>query len=161
MTGSAFARASRCSRPFGLGWWVDRLRPVLDEFVQTAKGRPSLEFWQAICKPKKAYGAEKITGWIADLFPYLGDSPNRSRSPVFGCERRDWAIAVEDGMSTAGFPSGLSSVPVKLNPPGGATMAVDLVAGFFAVEQNSHNCAPSLVISWAVTERAPEKPIMI
>ena len=43
---------------FGLEWWVARLRPVLDEFVRTAEGHPSREFWQAIYKPKQAYGAE-------------------------------------------------------------------------------------------------------
>jgi hypothetical protein len=59
---------------YDLVWWVARLRPILDEFIQTAMGRPNREFWQAIYKPKKAYAATAVTGWIADLFPYLNDA---------------------------------------------------------------------------------------
>ncbi len=62
---------------FGLEWWTRRLRPILDEFVETAKGRPNLRFWQAIYKPQDAYGDSSVTGWIVDLFPYLGNAPKR------------------------------------------------------------------------------------
>jgi hypothetical protein len=47
---------------FGLDWWVSRLRPILDEFVHAADGKPDREFWQAIYKPKKFYFAESATG---------------------------------------------------------------------------------------------------
>lgn len=33
---------------FGLSWWTDRVRPILDQFVATAEGEPDVEFWQAI-----------------------------------------------------------------------------------------------------------------
>ena len=59
------------------------------------------------------------------------------------------------------FPSGLSSVPVTLVSPGGDDKEADLVAGFFAVEENSDDLALSPVISWSVTERAPEKPVIV
>ncbi len=54
---------------YDLGWWVDRLRPILDEFVRTTEGSPDREFWQAIYKPQRAYVTTSVTGWIADLFP--------------------------------------------------------------------------------------------
>jgi Domain of unknown function (DUF4419) len=57
---------------YGLQWWVSRLRPILDEFVLAAEGHPTREFWQAIYKPAQAYGTKVVTGWITDLFPYLG-----------------------------------------------------------------------------------------
>jgi len=53
---------------YELEWWVSRLRPILDEFVLTAGGYPTPEFWKAIYKPEKAYGDEGATGWITDLF---------------------------------------------------------------------------------------------
>ena len=59
---------------FGLEWWTSRLAPILDEFVATANGAPNLSFWQAIYKPQRAYVSEMATGWIADLFPYLGNA---------------------------------------------------------------------------------------
>ena len=85
---------------FDLGWWVKRLRPIVDEFILTAQGQPNQEFWQAIYKPKQAYGATSVTGWIADLFPYLGEAPTRRRNHVFAWERQDWAVPIEQGVST-------------------------------------------------------------
>ncbi len=161
---------------FGLEWWVARLRPVLDEFIRTAEGHPSREFWQAIYKPKQAYGAESVTGWIADLFPYLNDSPERRRNHIFEFERQDWAVPVEKGVKTGfglgepgsekgvgkeSFPSGLASVPVNLSFLNGSTNKIDLVAGFLAVEQDPEDLALSPVIGWSVAESAPAKPVLI
>ncbi len=86
---------------YGLEWWAARLRPILDEFVRTAAGTPNRTFWQAIYKPKRAYGTFSVTGWIADLFPYLGDAPGkRERSHVFSHVREDWALPVPQGVSS-------------------------------------------------------------
>ena len=60
---------------YDLDWWTSRLAPILDEFVATANGEPDLEFWQAIYKPQPTYGAELVSGWIGDLFPYLFSAP--------------------------------------------------------------------------------------
>ncbi len=159
----------------GLEWWAARLRPILDEFVRTVQGHPSLLFWQAIYKPRKAYGTDTVTGWIADFFPYLGDAPDRRRNHVFKFDREDWAIPVEAGVKTRGepgaekgvapgsFPSGLSSVPVKLSFSGNEhpELALDFVAGFFGIEQDAVDLALSPLVSWSVTERAPEQPVLI
>ncbi|MBV9158858.1 MAG: DUF4419 domain-containing protein [Acidobacteriaceae bacterium] len=160
---------------FDLEWWVGRLRPILDEFIQTVKGRPAAEFWQAIYKPKKAYGVSSVTGWIADLFPYLGDAPARRRNHIFEHKRENWAVPVdkgvqthptvseagaEKGVGTNSFPSGLSSVPVKVTFMDDSTCMLDLVGGFLAVEQ-AEDLALSPVISWCVTQPAPKTPVVI
>jgi hypothetical protein len=161
---------------YELGWWIARLRPIVDEFVRTVKGAPDREFWQAIYKPRDTYGATTVTGWIADLFPYLDDGPKRQRNHVFDHQRERWSVAVENGVETdhltfdpeadkgpplESFPSGLSSVPVTLSFPDGSRREVDLVAGYFAVEQNPADLSLSPVIMWAVTEPAPTTPILI
>jgi len=160
---------------FGLEWWVARLRAIVDEMIRTVGGSPDPRFWQAIYKPKQSYGI-RVTGWIADLFPYLGEAPHRRRSHVFQYERLDWAIPVDSGVDTGPmwpepgaemgvepkrFPSGLCSVPVQLNFPSGTDAGVDLVAGFIAVEQDPEDLALSPVISCSVAERAPEKPVLV
>jgi hypothetical protein len=161
---------------FGLTWWVKRLRPILDEFVHTAEGNADRAFWQAIYKPKKAYGDHTVTGWLADLFPYLNDAPERRRNHILQYEREDWAVPIVHGVDTAfglgdlgadkgvgqkSFPSGLASVPVNLKFPSGTSEGLDLVAGFFGVEQSADDLAVSPVIGWAVVEPAPSKPILI
>jgi hypothetical protein len=160
---------------YRLGWWVTRLRPILDEFVRTVEGEPNLEFWQAICKPKRAYGDKSITGWMADLFPYLNDAPKRCRSHVFEYERENWAVAIEQGVRMSGFgepgadqgvrtsrfPSGLASVPVKLKLTADSTGMIDLVAGFFGVAQDPEDLALTPVIGWSVVEPVPAKSIRV
>src|ERR1700683_3390361 len=143
---------------YGLEWWISRLRPILDEFVLTAAGHPTAEFWKAIYKPEQAYGGEAATGWITDLFPYLGDAPGRRRNPAFEQDRHDWALPVRKGVQPASFPSGLSSVPVKGEFNNGSRYDVGFVAGFFAMEQDPSDLALSPVIGWSVAEPPPPAP---
>ena len=79
---------------YKMEWWVKRLRPIFDELVSTAQGRPNPQFWRAIYKPKEAYGGDVITGWLADLFPYLGLEAKKRRSHVLDCDRHNWALKV-------------------------------------------------------------------
>jgi hypothetical protein len=153
---------------FELDWWTSRLRPILDEFVHSAMGRPDTEFWQAIYKPKRAYAATAVTGWIADLFPYLGDAPHIRKNHVLENPRERWAIPIdtaprrhtpfdagaEKGVRQNSFPSGLTSVPVNVAFANGTKMDLDLVAGFLGVEQDEADLSLSPVISWAVAPRA-------
>jgi hypothetical protein len=158
---------------FDLDWWIVRLRPILDEFVRTLEGHPNLEFWRAIYKPKQAYAQEIVTGWIADLFPYLNDAPERQRNHILEHKREGWAVPVEkgiemrfnpdasEGVSRKRFPSGLASVPVDLKFPDGSSNPFDLVAGFLAVEQRQSDLALSPVIGWSLAERPPAVPVGI
>jgi hypothetical protein len=152
---------------YGLEWWVSRLRPILDEFVLAAEGHPTQSFWQAIYKPKVAYGDQVATGWVTDLFPYLGDAPGRRKNHVFNHVRHNWALTVDHGVETANpfldpltsmgaklksFPSGLSSARIKVSLPDGSSTSLDLVAGFLAVSQNPSDLALSQLVSWCVAE---------
>jgi hypothetical protein len=140
---------------FELEWWVERLRPILDEFVRAASGHPDREFWRGIYKFRPArgpYDSMKVTGWVVDLFPYLGDAPERKRSDAFepGASRE---------VSAGGFPSGLCSVEVDLKLTDNneriiATQKLDLVAGLLGVEQ-SEDAAVSPVIGWCLARQAP------
>jgi hypothetical protein len=146
---------------YDLEWWVSRLRPIFDQFVATAEGHPKKEFWQAIYKPVQAYGAEVATGWITDLFPYLGDAPRRGRNHVLEQARKDWALPMRVGVGTKAFPSGLSSAPVKVQCVDGSSADLDLVAGFFGVRQNVADLALSPAIGWCVTEPPPKTPVPV
>lgn len=70
----------------GMGWWKEKLMPVLDELVLTAEGHPDQTFWRGIVmqneRPEeinsaiscKAKGYRKkatmFDGWFLTLFPY-------------------------------------------------------------------------------------------
>jgi hypothetical protein len=143
---------------FGLDWWVKRLRPILQEFVRAAEGRPNPEFWRAIFKFRpatKPYDPEMVTGWVVDLFPYLGDLPGRRRNPVFddGAKRE---------VAAGAFPSGLCSVPVQLKLLDEyrqivETQHLELVAGLLGVQQGQMDATVSPAISWVVARPAATK----
>lgn len=139
---------------YGLAHWTDRLGPILEGLVRTAEGAPPLDFWQSICKPEQAYGAERITGWLADLFPYLrahGDSsatlPNQRLALP-----RNAATAV--GFTTAEFPRGCTHAPVKLQDPSGESLGmVVLHGGLMGVRVDESGLTPCP--GWAVAEPDP------
>jgi hypothetical protein len=145
---------------FGLGWWVSRLRPILDEFVETASGHPRAEFWQAIYKPREAYARYLATGWITDLFPYLGDASPRWRNSTLENDREGMAVSPRNGINLKAFPSGLASVPLKIQFPG-YSVDGDLVAGYFGVRQNPADLALKPALGWCVTEPRPHEPVII
>jgi hypothetical protein len=77
---------------YGLGWWTDRLLVICDGLIQTAVGQPPRLFWQHIYKPRKIYGGEVVTGWLADLFPYMRHSLCDTavvRNPILDKRRPD------------------------------------------------------------------------
>jgi len=95
---------------------------------------------------------------------------------VFKHERRDWALGVDEGVETrnvlfsplagkgvsvASFPSGLASARVELTLADGSRADVDLVAGFFGVEQKRADASLAPVIGWCVAELPPENPIVL
>jgi len=137
---------------YDLGSWISRLRPIFDEFVRTAEGYPDRDFWKAICKPEATYGGQVITGWIADLFPYLRRPSGLVWNWVLGQQRTNWGVP--GGVAPACFPSGLSRVPVKLTDFGTELGTVLLLAGFFGMGQRPDDSALYPIISWAVTNVA-------
>jgi hypothetical protein len=139
---------------YDLEWWISRVRPILDEFVRTAEGKPDRAFWRAIYKPEKVYASELVTGWVADLFPYLGGEEKQS-SRTLEKPRVDWIVPVHNGVATNSFGSGISRVPVKLM--GRASGRVDVMGGYFGIGQDATTRALFPIISWAVVESPPHR----
>ncbi len=139
---------------YHLEWWTDRLKPLCDAFVETAKGAASLSFWRNIYKPKEIYGGEVITGWLADFFPYVQDPITHAatvRNPILETPRHE--LRTEHGLSPRMLPTGLSQAPFKLEVkdiPG--VHELDLVAGFVGVTQDLRSGKLRPEIGWAVLE---------
>ncbi len=70
---------------YDLAWWTERLEPICAGLILTSEGQPPHSFWQQLYKPYDQYGGEVVTGWIADLFPYINDAKQRPtlRNPLF------------------------------------------------------------------------------
>ena len=136
----------------GLGDWAARLAPILDQFVAAASGRVDGKFWRAIYSPKEAYGGDVVTGWIAELFPYLRDNlsdrPTRP-NPMLAMTRSD--VRRKDGIEPRSFPSGLSAAPFRLWIAGTA-QSKEIVGGFVGVRQHETTLALEPIVAWAVRD---------
>ncbi|MBX9256733.1 DUF4419 domain-containing protein [Desmonostoc muscorum CCALA 125] len=151
---------------YDLNWWTARLMPICREFVETASGRPSLEFWRCIYKPEPVYGVELITGWLTDLFPYVKHPVTKApsvRNPVLEIDRcelpntsasESFFKQVAHGISPESLPLGISQVPFRLITKDGKEYSLELLAGFIGVHQDSKLQTLQPEIGWAVREQS-------
>jgi hypothetical protein len=139
---------------FHLDWWTDRLKPICDGFIATVQGAPSQRFWKHIYSPQEMYGGPLITGWLADLFPYvkhrITDAPI-VRNPILDIPRTN--LTEKDGLSSSAIPTGLSRAPFTLKSGSiDNEKELEIVAGFFGVRQQADNGRLEPEIGWAVVE---------
>ncbi len=148
---------------YDLEWWTARMLPICDEFIATASGKPSLDFWRCIYKPAAVYGADLITGWLADLFPYLQDGRTHTptvRNPLLAMDRcelpntadresQDLFFPKVDGIAPRRIPLGLSMVPIAFKVANtGKEYPLDLVAGFIGVSQDAQHLTLQPELGW-------------
>lgn len=129
-------------RRFGLGWWLDRLNPVLEQFVHASRGYYVRDFWQAFYKPPGESGGPHVRGHVTAFFPYLYDrSRNLVRAPG------------EDIANVSDVPPGLASVPFQWTFLGTFNSnSMELVAGFVGTCQVAGSLALRPEIGWVVRE---------
>ncbi|PKB99983.1 hypothetical protein RhiirA5_366000 [Rhizophagus irregularis] len=131
-----------------LDFWLDRLEPVLNQFISTYKGDIDLNFWNTIATEIN-FGQEgdnnidlkgnnvTLTGWIPAFFPYA-----KGNKPLDGnCIK---VLDIPDGKISIPFVDSNNSPNIKI------------VSGFFGTKQEIHlendEIIVSPVIGWAITD---------
>ncbi len=139
---------------FHLDWWTDRLKPICDGFIATVQGTPSQQFWKHIYNPKEMYGGDLITGWVADLFPYLKHPITNAptiRNPILATPREK--LTEKDGLPSGAIPTGLSRAPFTLKSAStDESKEFELIAGFLGVRRQEDSGQLEPEIGWAVVE---------
>lgn len=129
---------------YGVEAWVAALRPLADEWIETAAGRPDLRFWRAIYKPKQVYAASLVRGWLTQLFPYLAEGrPNPSIGS--GGPHTDYTY---EGIALESLPSGRTLAPVRTEEG----CSYELLGGLAGVAQDDAGWLQA-ISGWAVVER--------
>lgn len=142
-------------RNYGLGWWVNDLTPILNEFVAAAEDKPNRAFWQNIVmklRPNEmrelgcmaGWGDDEPTyvdGWFLKLMPF--DKNGRTPKKV--------------NYETHNMLPNVASAPFtyKVLDGHGNTISntpMDMVAGLVGidVDNNTHTMRPR--IGWMVCE---------
>ncbi len=147
-----------------LQWWTKHLVPIADQFIEARKGNPDTDFWQHICKYKGAYGGPVISGWCAQLVPYLKDGytllpTERSQALTKMDTTETWTdIFTKEQVPVSWIalrqmPVGIAKVPFHWKTSEG-DHEMELLGGFFGVTENE-NGALSPYIGWAVRDQRP------
>lgn len=145
---------------FDLEWWTDELIPILQEFVDTANGRPKASFWKSIVKtwrPEQLRGKgcihegpppSTVNGWVLKFFPYNRDG----RTPE--------KVLIDETM----LPETVS-VPFKyrLFDSSGNLIKetpMEMTAGFIGIEEDHETYALTPKIAWFISESESDEAIL-
>ncbi|HEY4001581.1 MAG TPA: DUF4419 domain-containing protein [Candidatus Xenobia bacterium] len=124
---------------FDLAWWVDRLRPIMRQFVRAASGDVDPSFWRDLYQrhdpDTQGYGGphERFTGWIGRLLPYT----HSKRNPLLA--ESDTPVYLSQ------FPAALSSSVVRCE-----SGRYRCTAGLVALQQSLDTRAIRPRIGWVV-----------
>ena len=147
---------------FGLGWWVDALRPILDQFVAAANGMIDRTFWDSIYKWEGSNGSGEspyVSGWALKLFPYLSpmkDDFSGERQPAPSFTRNPWMTRSPsrgNGPAPSRFPRLPARAPFLWKyDPHGKDYEMEFIGGLMGVRQDPQMLTLRPEIGWAVWE---------
>ena len=140
-------------RNYDLGWWVDDLKPILQEFVNASEGNVNKDFWQNIVKKdrpesmKKGAGcgvkdATKFDGWFLKFMPFDKDG----RTPdtvVYG--RNDMLPSVVSAPFTYVVKDSTGNIFSKT--------PMEIMSGFVGIDVNEKTYTMRPHIGWMVSEK--------
>lgn len=149
-------RAQRM-KEYGLGWWIDKLDPILVQFVDASQGEVDTDFWQDIVMKKRpgqlrgpscmpnGNGPTTIDGWFLTFFPF----DNNGRTPD----------TIKMGHS---IPSKNVIVPFqyKIVDPAGNVLKetpMELVSGFMGIQEDTTTFTLSTKLGWMAGIRPADK----
>lgn len=136
-------------RTYELGWWIDELDPLLEQFVQAAAGNPDVTFWQRMFRIKTEWDCGQsglADGWILHFFPYDSDGKKRSGP-----------IEIYRGAGV-GLPNEIVKVDVKFIEQGFGEadtreIPLEVWAGFVGAEQHPETLALKPKIGWMIRKK--------
>lgn len=145
----------------GLGWWVEKLRPVLDQFVAAAAGSVDRGFWESIYKwhGPQGSGSPYTTGWVATLFPYLVSRAARmnwrySDAGEPPLVRNRWLDEPWDRQAGPGrddFPGLPAKAPVVWSYQD-KVFDMEFIAGLMGIRQDLETLTLRPEVGWVVRE---------
>lgn len=144
-------------RKLGAGKWTSDLKPILEKFVETAKGNPDQGFWQDIVMkntPEKLRGGAcsmdeptELDGWFLKFMPYDKDGKPTPATVPHNYNK---------------FPKQMSSVPVKyieVDPQTGQvinTISLEMTGGIAGFMADENDCV-SFHLGWTVDESEADR----
>lgn len=129
---------------YDLQWWTSELCPIIENIIDTKKGKFHRNFWMKMVKihSKDEYGSpDIITGWISTFYPYTSDGKRtnlKQLSDLFELPTeyvRVPFLFVDDSLN------------IKMN--------MEFRAGFLGLTQNPNDFTLKPLIGWMVCHTNP------
>jgi len=139
---------------FGLSWWTDHLKPVLDQFVLAAKGEVDIGFWKSWYKEGGGSGGPFISGHVNAFFPYVDSRNERNKymgtyTPQKVGDRYSMGMG---GNTLSDFNQSLSKVPFIWNYYD-SILPMEFIGGLIGLTQDDQG-AVRCAFGWAVRDEA-------
>ena len=138
---------------FDLQWWIDPLKPILDQFVAAVEGQVDKSFWSSIYKEEViGSGSPYISGWNVTLFPYIDIQRNRWLKYSW----QDWKSRMTErqfdfGATTGSLPPGVTTTSFVWHYHG-QDFKMHFYAGFIGASQDPITLRLHPEIGWAVVD---------
>jgi hypothetical protein len=157
----------------GLSFWINKLEPVLEQFIRASQGNIDSVFWQSLYKVNDFSGGPYINGWLTYFLPYIdkyipgqSEIPNflssSSEGKVLSSGKGEWMLVENPalirsnnsyhGITLKQLPSGISKAPFVWKFFGN-NFDYDFLGGFVGVTQNVNTFAIRPKIGWAVGQQ--------
>ena len=135
---------------FDLQWWIDPLKPILDQFVAAVEGHIDKSFWSSIYKQTGGSGGPFISGWIVTLFPYM----DTQRNHWLKYSWHNWKSRMTEsqfghGATTDSFPPGVTTTPFVWEYLR-EEFKMHFYAGFIGASQDPVTLSIHPEIGWAI-----------
>lgn len=137
---------TRVLSEFDLQWWTEHLLPILDQFIDSSKGKVDEDFWRSIYNQNYGSGAHGFSGWVKNFYPYLSTGKETARNAYLGTNNTK--IEHDD------LPPPISKVPftwVYYEQE----FEMEFVAGIVGLKQDKDKSIKSY-IGWAVQDRTQQ-----
>ncbi|WP_243347710.1 DUF4419 domain-containing protein [Parabacteroides sp. FAFU027] len=132
-------------RKYELGWWIDELEPLLQEFIKASEGNVPQAFWQSMFKyhtPKRCGDPTIIDGWIVKFFPYDKEGKRNNLKELKGTDNLPKEIVKVD-LKYQGVDGGKVVEEVPL----------ELWAGFIGLRQDKDDFTLKPEIGWMIRKK--------
>lgn len=150
---------------FELGWWVDEIKPLVQQIRDTYTQGPDPDFWRHIFKvhTRDDYGAtHRIDGWITRFYPY--DKDGNRLIGEGSTQKEFWGSGIDEALYNLPAEKKLISFifQVKESEEGPVVEEIPMTfrAGFIGLSQDSESLTLRPEIGWFITRDRPS-PIVL
>lgn len=137
-------------RKYNLAWWVDKLNPVISEFISACNGEINKDFWIKMFKihTEEFYGNPKcIDGWILDFYPYDRKGNRVDQKQIFGLQVEEIFEELPKEIACVNFEYQLADDLGNVID----STPMEYWAGFIGLKQDKESFAIRPEIGWFVS----------